>query len=198
MEENKRITQFVELTTPQPDDVLAIVDLLHPEETKKIRFETFETSINLPYAQLSSSENQIIANTTLAYPITFNSNDQLKEIAHSETVDNSQITVEHAGMYLITFSAIAKSSLPNKSLDIWLAVDGVNIDNTNTLSRFVGSANERVITITFLHRFTVGQYFQLIMHSDDTGTSLIATAAGTDPVRPASPSIILTINKIAK
>ena len=87
----------------------------------------------------------------------------------------------------------------NKTLDIWLAVNGVNVPRSNTISKFVGLANERIITVTYIYTFTAGQYFELYMRSDDTNTVIIATAAAAGPPsRPACPSIIVTVNKISK
>ena len=151
--------------------------------------------ISLHHGSFSSSVTQTIVSATAAYSITYNS----AEIEHGVTLsDSSRINIADEGCYLITFSAIGKSALPNKTLDIWLAVDGVNVANSNTVSRFVGSANERIITVTFIYDFTDGQYFELKWCSNDTGTVLLATGTQTNPTRPACPSIILTVNEVSK
>lgn len=152
------------------------------------------TSIDLPYGSFSSSATQTIASATTAYAITYTDVEASNQITNS---DDSKINILVAGLYLITFSAIGASSAPNKYLDIWLSVDGTNVPRTNTHSEFVGTHNERIITVTFLYEFEAGQYFELYMHSDDTGATLVATAAGINPTRPASPSIIITVNKVS-
>lgn len=152
------------------------------------------TSVDLPYGSFSSNATQTIASATTAYAITYTNNEVTNQITLTA---NSKINILVAGTYLITFSAIGASSAPNKYLDIWLSVDGTNVPRSNTHSEFVGTHNERIITVTYLYDFTAGQYFELYMHSDDTGATLVATAAGTNPTRPESPSIIVTVNKIS-
>lgn len=154
----------------------------------------FSANVNLPYGSFSSSANQGIASATTAYAITYTDREVTNQITLTES---SKINILVAGTYLITFSAVAKSTVANKYLDIWLAVGGTNVARSNTHSKFVGTGNERIITVTYIYDFTAGQYFQLFMHSDDTGTTLAATAAGASPTRPASPSIIVTVNKIS-
>lgn len=149
----------------------------------------------LPYGSFSSSSTQTLLDTGLSYAITYSNTEAENDVYLS---NNSRINIRVAGVYLITFSAVGKSGAANKTLDIWLAVGGVNVARSNTLSRFVGLANERIITVTYIYRFTAGQYFELYMHSDDTNTVIIATAATAGPpARPACPSIIVTANKIS-
>jgi hypothetical protein len=152
-----------------------------------------DTSSNVPYGCFISTVNQTIANTTTAYPITYTNALDSRSVTLS---NNSRINIAKTGDYLITFSVICRSSAPNKTMDIWLTVDGTNIANSNTHFSFVGSANEKVVTVTFIQDFTAGQYFELVMCADDTGNFLLSSAATTNPTRPASPSIILTVNKI--
>lgn len=169
------------------DDVQEAIEELDIEKAAKAQ----------PYGCFSDSTDQAIATTSLAYAITYNTDETKSGITHSTVTNPSRVYVDNAGTYLITFSAVGKSAVANKELDIWLSVDGTNIARSNTLSRFVGAANERIITVTYIHTFTANQYFELYMHSNDTGTVLKATAAASTPTRPASPSIILTVNRIS-
>lgn len=151
---------------------------------------------NLPYGSFSSSATQTCVATNLAYAITYSDTEASNQITLS---NNSRINLAVAGEYLITFSAVGKSNAPNATLDIWMAVGGVNVARSNTLSRFVGAANERVITVTYIYPFTAGQYFELYMHSNTAGTVIQATgAAAGPPAVPASPSIITTVNMISR
>jgi len=154
--------------------------------------------IDLPYGSFSDSTTQSVATTTVAYPVTFNTDEAKHGVTHSTATNTSRIQIDIAGTYLIAFSAIGKSAAVNESLDIWLAVNGTPVPRSNTISRFVGTANERIITVTYLYTFTAGQYFQLYWRSSHNGTTLPATAAQANPTRPACPSIILTVNMISK
>jgi hypothetical protein len=154
--------------------------------------------VSLPYGSFSDSTTQGIANVNNAYPITFNTDEAKSQVTHDTGSNPSRVQIDVAGTYLITFSAIGKSTVANKTLDIWLAVDGSPVARSNTISRFVGSGNERIITVTYIYTFTAGQYFELMWNSNDTGTTLIATGTQSNPTRPACPSIILTVNMISK
>ena len=69
---------------------------------------------------------------------------------------------------------------------------------SDTLSTFVGTANERVITVTFIDSFAANDYIKLKMLSNYAGTKLEYTAASASPYFPVSPSIIVTVNMISK
>lgn len=196
MPEDKKVTQLPVYTSASSGDLVAIVDIT-TGSTKAISYANF---LSLPHGMFSSASSQLCSVTSASYAITFSD----VEVSHNVSTltgtssGSSKISILKTGMYLITFSAIGKSSAPNTTLDIWLKVNGSNVPRSNTLSRFVGSANERVITVTFIYQFTAGDYFELAMHSDNSGTQLAAAGSTVGPpVVPASPSIILTINKIA-
>jgi hypothetical protein len=155
--------------------------------------------LNLPACQLNSTENQTIASTSIDYPVTFNNEDVKQALVHSTSVESSKVKMTSAGTYLITFSAIADlTATTAKRLSIWLAVDGENVANSNTVCQLPNASTETLVVVSFINTFTENQYFELIMHGDDTGLRLVTTAATSGPPpRPASPSIILTVNKIA-
>ena len=155
-------------------------------------------NLPMPYASFSHSATLTVVSATAEYAIPFDTEEAKYNITHSTSTNPSYITIPVAGTYLITFSAVGKSAVANKTLDIWAKIDGTNVARTNTISRFVGAANERIITVTYILSFTAGQRFELFYNSNDTGTVLLATAAQANPTRPACPSIILTINKISK
>jgi hypothetical protein len=190
---DQRISELTTLEHPDILDEFPIVDV-SAGQTKKV---TYQELTDFPHGSFSDSTTQGIASATAAYPVTFDTDEAKSHITHDTGTNPSRITVDKAGTYLITFSAVAKSNAANKLVEFWLAVDGANVARSNTVSKFVGNANERIITVTFLYTFTAGQYFEIMWRSDDTGTTLVATAAGANPTRPASPSIILTINLVS-
>lgn len=193
---DKKISELTAYTSASPGDLFPIIDITSGS-TKKIAYSDV---MSLPHAMYSSGSTQTCTSTSASRIITFSD----VEMQHNVTIQaggtsgSSRINIVKTGMYLITFSAVGKSTTANATLDIWFKVNGSNVPRSNTLSRFVGAANERVITVTFIYSFTAGDYFELAMHSDTNGTNLIATGSATGPpVVPASPSIILTVNKIA-
>ena len=191
-----KITELAAYTSASAGDVFPVVDIT-TLTTKKI---SYSDMFSLPFGSFSSASTQACNVTSASFAINYSD----IEASHNITTlagtvsGSSRISIVKTGTYLITFSAVGKSNSPGVTLDIWLKVNGVNVPRSDTLSRFVGSANERIITVTFIYPFNAGDYFELAMHSDNNGTQIIATGSTTGPPpTPACPSIILTINKIA-
>lgn len=150
------------------------------------------------HATLSSSATQSAASTTTAYPITFNTNDDITGIVHSTVVNPSQITLVKAGEYVVAVSAIFKNTQNSQYVDLWFRLDGVDIPRSNTKMAFAGTGNEIPLAVTFNVDATAGQVLEVVWHSSHTGTTLIATSAASNPTRPASPSIIIAINRLGE
>lgn len=152
----------------------------------------------IPHGSFSDSTTQTSGGTTTANAITFNTDEVKAGITHSTVTNPSRITVDTAGTYLITFSIIVNASAVNKHINIWLSVGGTNVARSNTVYELPLSG-EALTTVTYIYTFTAGQYFEIMWCSrDDASMTLLATAADVNPTTPASPSVILTVNKISK
>lgn len=158
-----------------------------------VRYE----NLTLPNATLTSSANQSSGGTTTANNVTFNSNDQLVGITHSTSSNTSQVWIQQSGAYLITFSAMFDVAIPVSNIAIWYKKNGTNIANSNTGKVIHSATEEQLITVTWIGQASAGDYFEIAWWSDDAGTQLRAQLAATAPTRPASPSVILTINKVS-
>jgi hypothetical protein len=155
-------------------------------------------SLSLPYGCFSDSTTQAAASITTAYKVALNTDEYKSGITHSTSVNNSRVTIPTAGTYLITFSAILASVESGKHIEFWLAVDGTNVPRSGTMNHMVASSSERIVTVTFLYKFTAGQYFELVWCAPDTTqATLVAAGVGASPTRPASPSIIVTVNMMS-
>jgi hypothetical protein len=69
---------------------------------------------------------------------------------------------------------------------------------SNTTFQLLGTSTDRVVTVTYILPFEIGDVMTLVFSSNDTGGKLDYTTKQTSPTRPVCPSIILTINKISK
>lgn len=188
-----KISQLTNYTTPLDADELPIVDKANVI-TKKI---TYANLVNFPYAIVSNSATLTSGGTTTANLVTFDTDVYKNKITHSTVTNPSRITVDEAGAYLITFSAVVNASVANKHIDIWLRKDGTNVAGSNTHYE-TPLSGEGLCTVTFIEQLTANQYIELVWASkDDASFVLLATAAGASPTTPASPSVILTINKIS-
>lgn len=152
-----------------------------------------------PYGMFSSTSTQAIANVTLAQAITYTNTEAS---SGGVTLSNSsRINLASAGTYLVTFSGIADTASgagANKHLELWLRINGTTaVDRSNTVVEIVSASVEMTVAVSFIYTFTAGQYFELMTCGDDVKCEWLATAAGSNPTRPASPSVIVTVNKIA-
>ena len=155
-------------------------------------------SFKAPYGSLSDSTIQTIADIAVAYPITFDTNEELYLVTHSTSVNPSRITLDEAGTYFISYTAVFDiTGGANDQLEIWLRVDGTNVPRSNSVFSISAAVTEGVGACTYIYTFTAGQYFELVMRGDTTAVQLLSRAAGTTPTRPAIPSIICTVNRIS-
>ena len=151
--------------------------------------------VAMPHMMQSDGTDQAIANVANAQVITFDADIHHQNITRTSA---SRFTVTQAGSYLICFSGIAMSAVAGKVIEVWLRVDGSDITSSNTRYQFKAVNASAVIAVSFIQYFTAGQYFEFWTWGDDTGVKWDATAAGTSPTRPATPSIIMTCNMVSK
>jgi len=113
--------------------------------------------------------------------------------------DSSRIFFTTTGDYLIAVSAIADSDTINKKMDLWASIDGTNVERSNTITNIPNANSELIVAVAFIVSITTaGSYFQLKTTANDDGVQMKATVAGTNPTRPACPSIIVAIHKVSK
>lgn len=157
-------------------------------------------SVYWPYGQFSDSTTQNVASITAGQPITLNTDIIKNRMTHSTVSNTSRIQIDEAGKYLIIFSAIVNTTNATKqSIDIWMAVGGTNVANSNTRAYIPNQNTEITIAANFIYSFTAGQYFELYMCGDSTSVQVLSIAASTaNPTRPDAPSIIVTVNKISE
>lgn len=134
------------------------------------------TAMSVTFNQVTDGQNGVIANGV-------------------SVVNGSQITIANAGVYDIQFSIQAdKSDAGDDDIDIWLSSNGVNLPWTNTRQTLSGSGSQKFVAAwNFVVRAAAGDYFELKWSSADPDMRLLTTSAGTGPIRPGAPSVILTV-----
>ena len=113
-------------------------------------------------------------------------------------VNGTDLTVDHAGVYNIAFSAQLVSPVnQERQVDIWLAIDGVNVPDSRT-AVFLSKTNQRYVAAwNFMVELQAGQSVNLMWYADDPNVEIYHQPALSNPSRPAIPSLILTINEVA-
>jgi len=113
-------------------------------------------------------------------------------------VSDSRITIANAGVYDIQFSLqLEKTDSGTDEVEIWLCKNGNNVAWTNTEVYLVGNNAKSVAAWNFFVNAAAGDYYEICWYSADSNVLISATAAASNPTRPAIPSVIVTVNQIA-
>lgn len=147
------------------------------------------------YASFYDTTNQTNPTASIAKAFTFNNTVVNSNIS---LVNSSKITVNYDGLYNIQFSAqVNKSGGGKNDIDIWLRYNGVDVPDSNTQVTVIGNNGKAVPAWNFFQSMTASSHIELMWSSADTGMSIYSAGTQSNPDRPAVPSIILTINKLA-
>lgn len=156
--------------------------------------------LNNPYGMFQDSTDQVAANTTTAYPVTFNTTD----LSNGVTVaSNSRITVAVDGIWDLQFSIQLKNSTNDgQDVDIWLRKNGTNIDNSNSRFHIVarkstGADSHLIAALNYFVEMVDGDYVEIMWRTSDIGVSIEHFATSTSPTRPAVPSVIATMTFVS-
>ena len=145
-----------------------------------------------------STQDQIAASTTVAYPITLNNTDPNSNGV--SIVSSSEITFANSGVYNIEFSAQADrvSGSGIDTIDIWFRKNGTDVPESNTVVTVSGGATaaKTVAAWNYMLELNAGDYVQLMWRTSDTRLELIHEGASTSPTRPAIPSVIVTAHQV--
>lgn len=112
-------------------------------------------------------------------------------------VGGTKITVSTAGVYNIMFSAQMKRTTNGTEFcTIWFRKNGVDIPNSASDISLIGNGALEVAAWNYLVSLAANDYIEIIWSTGDTTITILAQAARTGPVRPAVPSLIVTVNRV--
>lgn len=147
---------------------------------------------------LGSFYDSTIQTTTVgvAVPMKFGTDD-IVGYGVSVTADGlgnrTQIKVTEDGIYNIQFSAQIVNGAGASSVDIWFRKNGSNIANSNTIVSLQSNTNA-VASWNFFANLVAADTFQIMWTQSSNGTTLSALPAAAP--HPATPSVILTVNRV--
>jgi hypothetical protein len=152
------------------------------------------TPVHPMYAQFSDNTTQ--TNTLLtAKAMTLNSTDIAS--SYISVVGGTKITVSVAGVYNLMFSAqIGKSNTGTDYCTIWFRKNGTDIPNSATDFSLIGAGALEVAAWNYMVSLAVNDYLEIMWSTEDVNITIIAQGTRTGPVRPAVPSLIVTINRV--
>jgi len=153
----------------------------------------------LPFGAWSSDSDQVAVSTTAAYAITFDVADIVDSVY---LVSGSRMTVTYPGVYNLQFSIqFANTSVQIHDVDVWAAVNGTNLDNSN--SKFSvpnshgGTDGHLIAALNLFLPMQASDYVELYWHTDDTNVLIEHLPAASSPTRPATPSVIATMSFVS-
>jgi hypothetical protein len=156
--------------------------------------------INAPYGAFQDSTDQVAANTTTAYAVTFDTTD----FSNGVTLSNSsRLNVSQSGIYNVQFSIqFTNTTNSSQDVDVWFRKNGTNIDKSNSRFGFAPrkGASDPFHTIAAINYFVslnANDYVEIMWRPTDVGVSIEQYPAGTSPTRPAVPSAIVTLSFVS-
>lgn len=113
---------------------------------------------------------------------------------------NSSISILNDGTYFFNcnLQLAFTGGASNYNVTVWYTIDDAIVPNSAFTFTTTGAQNDQTLaSITDTISLTSGQYIKFYWWSQATGMRLIPTSAGTNPTRPLSPSVNLSIFNVA-
>jgi len=111
--------------------------------------------------------------------------------------NNSQIKVNHAGVYNLQFSAqvVKTQGGSSETIYVYLRKNGSNIAQTNTAFTFQNNNSYSVLAWNFVESLNANDYIELMWYTTDQH---IQIAKISNPISgiPDIPSLIVTMNRV--
>lgn len=158
------------------------------------------STVSLPNGAFQDSTTQTAANTTTAYPITFNTTDYSNGVTLESS---SRLKVTYAGRYNVQFSVqLENTTNAPVDIDIWFRKNGTDVSASNSryglsARKNIGDPFHVIATVNLLIDLQANDYVQLVWCTGDVGAQIAAYAAGTNPTRPSVPSVITTVTFVS-
>jgi hypothetical protein len=156
--------------------------------------------LNAPYGAFQDSTDQVAANTTTAYAVTFDTTD----FSNGVTLSNSsRLNVSQSGIYNIQFSIqFTNTTNASQDVDVWLRKNGTNADKSNSRFGFaprkgVGDPFHTIAAINYYLSLNANDYVEIMWRPTDVGVTIEQYPAGTSPTRPSVPSAIVTLSFVS-
>ena len=170
---------------------------------------------NSYYTTLTVSEINTLANSAILYSATFfdtnTQNNGGATVANQVLLSSTQasngftlgpdnrVNVINTATYYIDLSLQLSSTggASNYNVTVWYTVNDTIVPNSAFTFTTTGAQNDQTLArISDTIALTAGQYLKFYWWSQATGMKLLATAAGTNPTRPLSPSVNFSIFNI--
>lgn len=139
---------------------------------------------------------QTNAGATTANQVKINTTQQ----AIGFTLSGNSITVLNSAMYFISanLQLAFTGGASNYNVTVWFTINNNIVPDSAFTFTTTGAQNDQTLAvITDTIQLNAGDNVKFFWWSQATGMRLIPTAAGTNPTRPLSPSVNITIFNVA-
>jgi len=165
-----------------------------------VPFSAAANTDSIPYGAFQDSTDQTAASTTAAYAMTFNTTDYSNGVYLS---NNSRMNVRNAGVYNVQFSVqLENTDNAQHDVDVWFRKNGTNVAASN--SKFTIPARKSasifghaIAALNFYIELAANDYVEIMWRTESTNVSIEQLPADTNPTRPATPSVIATMQAIS-
>jgi len=145
------------------------------------------------------STEQLNGGTTVANQVRINSTQEAYGL--SLGVDN-RIDVEFTGVYFVGANlqlAFTGGASSPYNVTVWYTINDVIVPNSAfTFSTSSAQLDQTLAALSDTVTLNAGDYLKFYWWSTVTGMKLLATAAGTNPTRPLSPSVNINIFNVGQ
>jgi len=143
--------------------------------------------------------DQTVTSTTQAYVVTLNNADTNNDGV--SVVSSSQLTVANAAVYRVSVSyQFVNTDSQAHDVVFWFRKNGTDIaDSASKVtvpSTHGGALGHQVSMVEIVQKLAANDYVQLAWKADNTAVKIETLPAGTTPVHPQIPSVIVTVNQI--
>lgn len=137
-----------------------------------------------------------VTSSTTSIAVPFDTTDTSNQVAIN-SVDDTKIDISVAGYYNIQFSAqLLNFTTSDDNVTFWFKYNGNDVAYSAGIqaipAKHGSSAGAAIVSWNIILPFNAGDNFQLYFASESGNTVCATYPAGTAPVHPVSPSVILT------
>lgn len=150
----------------------------------------------LPYVTLYSTYTQAIAATDAVQYLELNSSSNGG--GKFTQINKSTWSAVDPGVYEFCFSGIADSTTQTaQEIEMWGRINDVDVPDSNTRIRLASAATEHILSVCWIGPLNAGDTFNAMTYGSSTDLRWLYIAAQTEPVRPAAPSVIMSVKKVS-
>ena len=150
------------------------------------------------YGAFSDYTTQTIASTTSAYVMAIGQTD---EAAGVSIVNGGKITVAEAGIYNIQWSGqFVNPMTADLDANVWMRKNNVDIVGStgvvNVPAKHGTTSGHTIAGWNFVMSLAKNDYLELVWSGESTSLLLETSAASTNPIRPSTASLVVTVTQV--